>query len=74
MRKSLITLIAFTFLIVKLDAQVVDFESINFDVSGVWNGADLSGAFVESGFEFYNSFIQNGLLGVGFPFRVKWMK
>ena len=34
MRKSLFTLIAFTFLIVKLDAQVVDFESINFDASG----------------------------------------
>jgi hypothetical protein len=56
MRKSLFTLIVFTFLIVKLDAQVVDFESINFDASGVWNGADLSGSYEESGFEFFNSF------------------
>ena len=48
-----ISLLAFSF---SSNAQVANFDALTFDSTGVWNGSDLSGSYVEEGFQFDNSF------------------
>jgi len=55
-KKTLIIAISFLGLSMSSVAQVVNFDALTFDSTGVWNGSDLSGLYEEDGFRFYNSF------------------
>lgn len=56
MKKTLVIAISFLGLSMSSVAQVVNFDALTFDSTGVWNGSDLSGLYEEDGFRFYNSF------------------
>jgi hypothetical protein len=53
-KKIVLIAISFLGLSVNSNAQVANFDALTFDSTGVWNGSDLSGDYVEEGFIFQN--------------------
>lgn len=56
MMKKQVLFIMSMFLSIFSQAQIVNFDNIDLDSTGVWNGSDLSGDFEEQGFSFENSY------------------
>ena len=54
MKKTLLIAISFLSLSVSSVAQVANFDALALDSASYWNGSDLSGAYVEEGFNFSN--------------------
>jgi hypothetical protein len=54
MKKTLLIAISFLGLSVASVAQVANFDALALDSASYWNGSDLSGAYVEEGFNFGN--------------------
>jgi len=54
MKKTLLIAISFLSLSVSSVAQVASFDALALDSASYWNGSDLSGAYVEEGFNFGN--------------------
>jgi len=56
MTRTLLIIFSFLSFSVASVAQVVSFDALVLDSDSYWNGSDLSGAYVEEGFSFGNSF------------------
>ena len=56
MKKTLLIALSFLGLSAASVAQVANFDAIELDSTGVWNGSDLYGAYQEEGFSFENTY------------------
>ena len=56
MKKTLLIAIAFMGFTAATQAQVANFDGLDLDSTGFWNGADGMGNYIEEGFSFFNSY------------------